>query len=164
MEVVIRSIAIGLKYVLVSRMSPHEEGHRIYPCPTHLVDALHFGIAQQIVSNSDQLNTNVHHSHQVGQHCVTLLAVTAPPAEPSAELEAFRLLAPQRGLTATEHQARHAHRCESIRPNDQVQSAGREAYDTGWPTTTRKGASETILPDLSNFYCLPGRAGDLSTD
>jgi len=54
-----------------------------------------------------------------------------------------------------------AHRCESIRPNDQVQSAGREAYDTGWPTTTRKERPETILPDLSNFYCLPGRAGGL---
>ena len=71
------------------------------------------------------------------------------------------MLAPRRGLTATETQARHARRCESIRSNDQVQSAGLEAYDTGWPTTTRKERSETILPDLSNFYCLPAEPGDL---
>ena len=34
-------------------------------------------------------------------------------------------------------------RSESIRPDDQVQSAGREAYDTG---TTREERPETILP------------------
>ena len=41
--------------------------------------------------------------------------VTDPPAEPTAEPEAFGLLAPQRGLTATEHQARHAHMNEPSR-------------------------------------------------
>jgi len=49
------------------------------------------------------------------------------------------------GRAATEQQAGHACADASIRPNVQVQSAGREAYDTGWPTTAREERSETIL-------------------
>src|SRR5271166_4981674 len=59
-----------------------------------------------------------------------------PPAEP----EALRLLAPQRGLIATDQSQKQAQRtCAGI------------------PDVLKTGRS--TLPDLSNFYCLPGRAG-----
>ena len=54
-----------------------------------------------------------------------------PPAEP----EALRLLAPQRGLFAT---------VESKSKNN---------------SKNAKCKNQGILPELSNFYCLPGRAG-----
>ena len=59
--------------------------------------------------------------------------VTDPPAEPSAEPEAFGLLAPQRGLTATEHQARHA-RADAHRSGPTTRSKAQ-----AWRPTTQGG-------------------------
>jgi hypothetical protein len=59
-----------------------------------------------------------------------------PPAEP----EAFRLRAHQRGLVATEQK--------------QTPSA------TRWEFSRRYAIApgESVLPEMSNCYCLPGRA------
>jgi len=56
-----------------------------------------------------------------------------------------------------------ARRCESIRRNGQVQSAGPEAYDTGWPTSTRKERSESAAePGVGGTY-FPPASGALPT-
>jgi hypothetical protein len=71
-----------------------------------------------------------------------------PPAEP----EAFRLLAPQRGLFATESQtlcARASGYCAALLIGDQDFRRAMIVAASG------KG----VLPELSNFYCHPGKAG-----
>src|ERR1035437_4163494 len=65
-----------------------------------------------------------------------------PPAEP----EALRLLAPQRGLIATGESQKQVPPCAEH------------------PGLCAQKREKCALPDLSNFCCLPGRAGDLPTD
>ncbi len=65
----------------------------------------------------------------------TVVLSNYPPAEP----EALRLLAPQRGRIATEKSK--TNNCEP----------------RIWTRTS--SAKRSILPELSNFCCLPGRAG-----
>ena len=63
------------------------------------------------------------------------------------------MLAPQRGLIATAQNKRP-------RPKLSFRSEAYDGYDKSLshPTVERCGANPRF-PELSNFYCLPGRAG-----
>src|ERR1039457_3698707 len=71
-----------------------------------------------------------------------------PPAEP----EAFRLLAPQRGLIATAQDASPRAKLGTVRSLRRVRQV---ALSSHW----RAMRANPRFPELSNFYCLPGRAG-----
>ena len=76
-----------------------------------------------------------------------------PPAEP----EAFRLLAPQRGLIATESQnlcARASVYCTAL-------LIGGQDFRSA---ITQAASGKDGLPELSNFYCHPGKAGGSPSD
>ena len=71
-----------------------------------------------------------------------------PPAEP----EAFRLLASQRGLIANRPRREPAREAE-YSPKPTAGSASRSHL------TGERCRANPRFPELSNFYCLPGRAG-----
>src|SRR5580658_3589562 len=72
-----------------------------------------------------------------------------PPAEP----EAFRLLAPQRGLTAI---GQNTSPCPKLNLSTKPFCGSRQSL-----SHRRVGprGGNPGFPELSNFYCLPGRAG-----
>ena len=72
--------------------------------------------------------------------CKSRLRSKYPPAKP----EALRLLAPQRGLTATDERQKQRQRRQRCSTMVFVKA---------------KATATGILPEFSKFYCHPGRAG-----
>ena len=130
-------------------------------CPTNAGLSWPFAARRALTTGREAYDTTVARHDSRG----LLNGVTDPPAEPSAEPEAFRLPAPQRGLTATEHQARHA-RTDANRSGRTTRSKAQAGRPTtqGGPRPPVRSGRKPYFRICQTSTGSPAEPGDFSTD